>query len=115
MFRNRSLTFKLILFFSGSSTLIFLLIVGSNYTFSKNMLRRNIEQNAQNLTLRTVNKIETVLASVKKIPENMAYFVQESNFDKERMVEMLRMIVSNNDEIRGAGIAFEPYAFDQKE
>jgi sigma-B regulation protein RsbU (phosphoserine phosphatase) len=115
MFKNRSLAFKLIVFFSGSSALIFFLIVGSNYKFSKKMIRKNIEQNAQNLTLRTVNKIETVLASVKKIPENMAYFVEESNFDKERMVEMLRMIVSNNDEIYGVGIAFEPYAFDRKE
>ncbi len=115
MFRNRSLAFKLILFFSGSSTLIFLLIVGSNYKFSKKIIRKNIEQNAQNLTLRTVNKIEAVLASIKKVPQNLAYFVEEGNFDKERMVGMLRVVAANNPEIYGIGIAFEPYAFDKKE
>ncbi|MFA5117524.1 MAG: SpoIIE family protein phosphatase [Candidatus Omnitrophota bacterium] len=112
MMRNKSLAFKFILFFSGSSALIFFLIIGLNYRFSKNIIMGNIRENAENVTLRAVNKIETILASVKKIPENMAFSLEEGNLSKEEVVGLLKMVVNNNEEIYGAGIAFEPYAFD---
>lgn len=113
MIKNRSLSFKFILFFSGSSAIIFLLIIGSNYSFSKQIIQEKIEENAKNLTLRTVNRIETVLAGVKKIPQLLAFSLEEGNLDKEQIAELLHMVVSNNEEIYGAGIAFEPYAFDK--
>jgi len=73
---------------------------------------KDVEENARNFTFRTVNQIETVLSSVKKIPQNLAFFLEESNLEKQQMEELLRLVVSGNDEIYGAGISFEPYAFD---
>ena len=112
MFKNRSLVFKFILFVSCSTAFIFLLIIGSDYRFTRRVIRENIEENAQNLTLRTVNKIEAVLASVKKIPEQMAFSLEEETMTKDQIVKFLEMVVGHNDELYGAGIAFEPYAFD---
>lgn len=115
MFRNKSLVFKFILFFSGASALIFLFMIWLNYRFSENIIMENIRENAENLTLRTVNRIESALLPVKKIPENMAYFLESGGMDKGRVVDLLAAVVKNNDELYGAGIAFEPYAFDAKE
>lgn len=112
LFRNKSLTLKLILFFAGGSICIFLIIFSFNYAVSKKMFRKDIQENARYLTLCTVNRIETVLASVAKIPEHIAYSLEEGNFTKERLEKMLKMVIENNPEIYGIGVAFEPYAFD---
>ena len=114
MLKTKSLALKFILFFSGSSVLIFLAIIGLNYHFSKRLLMENIRQNAENLTERTVNRIETVLAAVKKIPENVSGFLDAGELDGERLKGLLKTVVINNPEIYGCGVAYEPYAFDPK-
>ena len=114
MWKNRGIAFKLILFFTLSSALIFLLIFSFNYRFSRRMIEKNVEDNARNLVLATVNRIETVLLSVQKVPENLAYFLENGSYDKEELLRLLREVVENNPEIYGAAIAFEPYAFEKK-
>ncbi|MGO9481151.1 MAG: hypothetical protein ACLP05_05160 [Candidatus Kryptoniota bacterium] len=59
--KRRSLAFKLILFFSGSCSLIGIAMFTYNYEFSKKVIMANVEQNARNLTLRTVNRIDAVI------------------------------------------------------
>ncbi len=77
------------------------------------MIEKNVEKNAQNLSNSTVNKIESVLCTVKKIPENMTYFLENTAFTKKETLNLIRMIVKNNKEIYGSTISFEPYAFDK--
>jgi sigma-B regulation protein RsbU (phosphoserine phosphatase) len=115
MFRNRSLAFKLILFFSGGTAIIFLLIFSVNYTFSKKLIMRYVEENARNFTQSMVNRIETVLRSVKKIPEHIAFFLEEGDLSMEQMIKMMRLVAANNEEIYGIGIGYEPYAFDKEQ
>jgi len=76
---------------------------------------RHVEENAQNFTLRMVNRIETVLHATKKIPEHIALFLEEADLSKERMMEMMRLVTVNNEEIYGIGVAYEPYAFDEEQ
>jgi phosphoserine phosphatase RsbU/P len=114
MLKNRGIAFKLILFFTLSSALIFLVIFSFNYRFSRRMIQKNVEDNGRNLALSTVNKIESVLLSVQKIPGNMASFLETGSYNKEELLLLLRTVVENNSEIYGAAIAFEPYGFDKK-
>jgi phosphoserine phosphatase RsbU/P len=112
--KNRGIAFKLILFFTVSSGLIFLFVFTFNYRFSRSTIEKNVESNAQNLVLATVNRIETVLLPIQKIPENLALFLEKGSFSKEELLQLLRVMVENNVEIYGAAIAFEPHGFDQK-
>jgi sigma-B regulation protein RsbU (phosphoserine phosphatase) len=114
MLKNRGIAFKLILFFTVSSALIFLLIFSFNYRYSRRMIEKNVKDHAETLVQSTVNKIETVLLSVKKCPGNMAYFLEKGSFNQEELLHLLRMVVENNPEIYGATIAFEPYKFDKR-
>ena len=111
--RNRGIAFKLVFFILTSCTLIFLVIFGYNYLVSRRIIVRNIQDSAQNLALVTVNKIETVLRAVEKVPQNLAYSLEESQYRKKGLMNLLRSVVENNPEIYGATIAFEPYAFDK--
>jgi len=114
MIKNRGIAFKLTFFILASCTVIFVAIFGYNYAVSRRMLVRSIEENARNLALVTVNRIETVLSSVEKVPENLAYFLEQAPCDKEGIISLLRSVVENNAEIYGATIAFEPYACEKE-
>jgi sigma-B regulation protein RsbU (phosphoserine phosphatase) len=113
MIKNRGIAFKLILLILTSSTLIFMLIFGYNYLFSRRIIVKNVEENARNLALATVNRIDIVLRSMEKVPENLAYFLEHSSYTKKELIDLIRSVVENNPEIYGATIAFEPYVFDR--
>ena len=113
MIKNRGIAFKLVLFILTSCTVIFVLIFGYNYLFSRRIIIRNIEDNAKNLASVIVNKIETVLRPTEKVPKNLAYFLEQSSYNKEEIINLLRSVVGNNPEIYGATIAFEPNSFDK--
>lgn len=114
MLKNSSILFRFILLVSGSSALIFLLIFGFNYHVSREMIFKNVEENARNFTLRTVNRIENVLVAVEKISEQVACFMEEGKMGEKEITNMLKLVVSNNEELYGVGLGFEPYAFDVK-
>ena len=114
MWRNRGIAFKLILSTSASSGLIFLLIFGLQYYSSRKIIEKDIEANAQSLALSKASRIETVLSSTQKIPENLACFLEKASYDEEEILHLLHEIVESNPEIYGSAIAFEPYQFEGK-
>ena len=112
IFKNKGLTFKLAFSILASTTIIFYLIFWYNYRISYRLISRKIEANAFQVTNVAVNKIETVLKAVEKIPENMAYILENTPYGNEEEVRrLLYALVKNNSEIYGSTIAFEPYAF----
>jgi len=110
--KNRGLAFKLILLILSSVTLIFLLIFGYNYMYSRKIIIENVEKNAVNLARATVNQIDVVLSSIEKVPENLAYVLERSLCGGEELNNLLKHIVQKNDEIYGSAVAFEPRAYD---
>ena len=112
--QKRGLAFKLILFIFLSVAVVFLLIFLDNYQISKNMVEKNLKLNAENLTKNIVADVEKILGSVQKVPENFSEVIENDNYSKEEINNILREEVENNKEIYGAIIAFEPYYFDSK-
>ncbi|MCK4534329.1 MAG: serine/threonine protein phosphatase, partial [Syntrophobacterales bacterium] len=112
--KNRGLAFKLTLLILSSVTLIFLLIFSYNYLYSRKIIVKNIENNARNLAGATVNRIDVILSSVEKVPENLAYFLENFQCSGEELNRLLRSVVENNEKIYGSTVAFEPWAYDAK-
>ena len=113
MMKNRGIGLKLILLILTSVTLIFFLIFGYNYLFSRRIIIKNVEKNARNLAHATVNRIDTVLHSVEKVPKSLAYFLENTSYAGGELIDLLRSVIENNPEIYGATIAFEPYAYSR--
>jgi phosphoserine phosphatase RsbU/P len=113
MIRNKGIAFRLIFSILASCTVIFIAIFGYNYFLTRKIIIRNIEDNAKNITLATVNKIETVLRPIEKVPLSIAYSLEHSSYGREDLVNLLRSLIENNPEVYGSAIAFEPYAFDK--
>ncbi len=112
--KNRGIAFKLILLCTMSSALIFLVIFGYHYSFSRRMIEKNIEDQARTLVLATVNRIEKILLAVEKVPQNLSYFLENGSYDRRELLEFLHTVVEKNPEIYGAAVAFEPHAFDRE-
>ncbi|MFH1665665.1 MAG: SpoIIE family protein phosphatase [Candidatus Omnitrophota bacterium] len=111
--KNRGLAFKLSFFILASCTVIFAAIFFYNYGVSRGIIIEKIEENAKDLTLGTVNKIETIVFPVEKIPEYIAQLLGERPFDQHEIDDMLQLVIENDPDIYGTTAAFEPYAFDE--
>ena len=111
MLKNRGIAFKLILLCTVSSALIFLVIFSYNYSVSRRIIEKDIENEARTLVLATVNRIEKVLLPVEKVPENLSSFLEKHSYDRRELLEFLRTVVEKNPEIYGAAVAFEPHRF----
>ena len=105
---KRGISFKLILLVSASVALIFAMILAYIYRVSHDTISDNLKENSRLLTLATVNEVEKILTAVQKIPDNLAKVIEGGNDQPEQLNRLLRLVVENNSEIFGAGIAFEP-------
>lgn len=112
LLRKKGLAFKLVLYIFLSIAGIFTVIFLYNYHISKNIVEKNLKTNAENLTVATVTKVDKVLSSVQKIPDNFARMIETSDYSADEILKILRLTVENNVEICGATMAFEPYSFD---
>lgn len=109
--KNIGLSVKLILSIFLTIALIFLVIFVYNYNVSKGIISKNIEESATNLTQSTVNKVEKILAAVEKVPLNLAVLIENYSYSSDKLNNVLKLAVSNNDDLFGATIAFEPYSY----
>ncbi len=103
------LALKLSLLILTSIGLIFAAVFAYNYVVSRRIVVRNLEKNARNLALATVNRIDTILGGVEKVPQNMAALLENLDPHDRTLEKMLRAVVRENWEVSGATIAFEPY------
>ncbi|MBN1276853.1 MAG: SpoIIE family protein phosphatase [Deltaproteobacteria bacterium] len=110
---NRGIALKLTLLILTSVTLIFIVIFGYNYIVSRQIIIKTAEENARNLARATVNRIDTVLRSVEKIPQNLASFMEYFFYEGGQIIDLVGSVVENNPEIYGSTIAFEPYSYDK--
>ncbi|MBL7192155.1 SpoIIE family protein phosphatase [bacterium] len=111
MLKNSGIAAKLIFFICLSGALILTALLMYNYFVTRNIVMKDLRRNAKNLACSTVNKIEAVLNPIEKVPESLAHFLEFSEYDRKELLDYLKAVVSNNPEIYGAAIAFEPHAF----
>ena len=111
MVQKRGIALKLTFFILASMTAIFGFIFVYNYFFSRQIIARHIEANAKQLAMATVNRLDIVLRSVEKVPQNLACYLEEFPLDERYLLKVARSVIESNPEIYGTTIAFEPYAY----
>jgi len=112
MLRNSGIAFKLGVFILTGVTLIFLSVFAVNYLFSRKLILKNLGQNAENLTLNIVNRIDAALSPIQKIPETAAIWIENTDYTRMELLDVLEKSVKNNPDVYGSTIAFEPFGFD---
>jgi phosphoserine phosphatase RsbU/P len=112
--KRRGLAFKLSLMILTGTAIIFTAAFGYNYIYSRTQILRDVETNAENLTLAAVGRIETVLQGAQKDPSLLAHALSGQKLDRETLLKRIDALLDNNPEIFGSTVAFEPYAFDPR-
>lgn len=110
--KKNTFAFRLNLYVVSSISIIAAIIFISFYLISRSIILKSAEQNAKNITEKYVNKIDAVIGRVAKIPFNFAIVVENGMLNEQQITKMLQNIVSNNNEVYGSAIAFEPFSFD---
>jgi serine phosphatase RsbU (regulator of sigma subunit)/HAMP domain-containing protein len=110
--KNRGILFKLTSLIFVVSVIFFLIVSNHNGKKIQSIFKGNLGESAKNLSYSTLNKIESTLKAVEKIPQQIAYSLESSSYTKEELLKYIRQTVDNNPEIYGSAVAFEPYMFD---
>ncbi len=108
MFIPRSITYRLIVVVTLSTTAIFSVTLGFNYIRSRALLEEQVENTARNLALALVNRVEAVLGSVTKVTEGLGRTIENGRTGDREWPALLRRSIESNPEIHGAAIALEP-------
>ena len=112
---RRGLGYKMTLYVFFGILVIFTLVFHYTLMITRKIVVNNLKSNAKYITTNTVSKIEKVLSSIQRVPDNFAQIFQENEFDEAKMKQLLRMMVENNKEITGACLAFEPFFKNRNE
>ncbi len=112
MLKGRSITFKLVFYILLGTSVVLLLMSVYSYLFSTKIIRKQIRENAINLTHAVVNRIDAILLPIEKTPQSLALFLEHSRYDKNELLVLIREEVKNNPNIYGCTVAFAPYAFE---
>ncbi|SEM64858.1 sigma-B regulation protein RsbU (phosphoserine phosphatase) [Syntrophus gentianae] len=109
MLNNKSIAFKLILVITlcNCNICIFASLLGHNYYRSRLILRKELVRNARNLTMASVNRVETALTAVTKVTEGVARFLENGRPTREELASLLRSTLAENSEIYGCGVALD--------
>lgn len=90
-------------------SLIFVAIVGYNYSVSKNIIEELAENRGTLLASATAEKVTAILHSVQKVTDSVAFSLETETLSKERLFRLSRRVITENPGIYGTAIAFEPY------
>ena len=109
MLRNKSIAFRLSFYILTFTCVTFIAIICYNYLVSQRIILNNVRMSAEHISSATVNKIETVLCSAAKVPQNLASALESTSFTDDELKGLLESVMKNNPEIYGSCIAFEPF------
>ncbi len=96
------------------TSLVFGFIVLYSYTYSRDIILAESERSARNLTLSTARRIEQEFRAVEKPPQDLAAFLRvDPTETQSRIFRLIEAVVTENPEIFGSTVAYEPYAFSR--
>ena len=111
--KNLGIAAKLALLILSCVFVIVLAIVVYNYMYSREIILGQAEENSRLLALETTGRIDSVLSSVQKMANNIAFSLEDATLTKEEILDLDRRVLANNPEIYGMAIAFEPYFLEK--
>jgi len=112
MLKHRGIAFKLVFLILVSDAAILALVFGYSYRVSRQIIEKEIREDARCLVGSTVNRMDAVLLPVERVAENLAWVLEAAPpLTEEELKYLLRAVVEKNSDIYGAAIALEPHAF----
>jgi class 3 adenylate cyclase/HAMP domain-containing protein len=110
--KTRGLATILSLAILASAAIILTVVFTYNYRASKQVILKEVVENARDLTRGTAYKIETILRGVEKVPLNLGAIMNDFSFTRPELLRLIKQSVATNPEIYGVAVAYEKHPFN---
>jgi len=110
--RGMGLAVKLSILVLVSVGIIFVGAFRYNYVMSRQIILKNVELAAQNLTQATAGRITSLLVPLETLVQYVSIDLEQRSVSEAELEHLVSQIVSSNSAVYGAAIAFEPNSFD---
>ncbi len=108
-----SIVWRMTLLVMGGASLVFAFMVSYSYIYSRQIILKEAEKNARNLTLSVSRRIEQEFRSAEQVPRGLAQFLEiQGCEDTNTLKELIRSVVAHNPGVYGSGIPFAPGAWN---
>lgn len=108
-----SIAVKMALLVLGGTGIVFSLVLTYSYVSSRQIILKESKANALNLALAMSRRIEQEFRAVAKVPQSLVAFLENSQWDEKVLLTTLQRMVTDNSEIYGMAVAFQPFAFNK--
>lgn len=105
---DRPIAFKLSFYILTVVILILIFLFSYNYYVSQKLLIKNVEENANNLTIATANKIDQIFFSTGKVADSLRVVLQNTDLREAELLKLHKAFLESNPRVFGTCIAFEP-------
>lgn len=107
---RRGLAFRLAALVLSAAGLIFVFMSAIGYYLARETLLRNAEEHARTVARSVVDRIESRLAPIPRVPLFVARELEDGTLGLADILRRERQVLDDNDEISGMTVAFEPGA-----
>ena len=114
MIKKNSLSYRIITRVLLITVSLFIVVLSVYSYFNRNIIRETARENAIELGGSLEASIDQVLAPMEKIPQMVSNVIELELPAKDDLYRVLETILINNEDVFGAGIAFEPYFFPEE-
>lgn len=91
-----------------ATALVLALVVAATYHMASEVLLKQAEEGARTLAQSLVQRIESRLAPIPRVPRGVAYELEDGSLSDADILRRQRRVLADNDEIFGMAAAFEP-------
>lgn len=106
-----SITLKISLLVLSSTCFVLALVLGKSYTNSRDLIHREAETSAKNLTAALGNKIEQEFLVVAKAVQDLTSSLETGSWDEDVLLNQIRGMVRQTPKAHGIVVAFLPFEF----
>lgn len=107
---GRGIAFRLSALVLSVVGVIFVVMSAATYFLAREALLKNAEQNARTQAEALVQRIEARLAPISRVPQGLAYELEDGGLDDAGILRRQRRALTDNPEIFGMAAAYEPHA-----
>ncbi|MFH2142185.1 MAG: SpoIIE family protein phosphatase [Bacteroidota bacterium] len=114
MKKINSLSFRIITRVLLISLTLFILTLSFYYYYSRDVIREVAQKDAIQLAENIKGNIEQKFQPIEKIPQIISLMMEQDFLDKDSLLSFLHTVLTNNENVYGAAIAFEPDYYSEK-
>ncbi len=103
------LAFRLSALVLTATALVLALVVAATYHLASEILLEQAEEGARSLAQSLVQRIESRLAPIPRVPRGVAYELEDGSLTDADILRRQLRVLADNDEIFGMAVAFEPH------